>query len=161
MALPTFRATAIMYSWRSPRREPGFMILSTAARRTTAAKNPRTVCGCQPVEVIIVAMVAPPSRLSSLSTRACFEPAQASLLRSWRFPHAAAQTRIISVPEFCWFPGNPCELSKGYFATTFLSSSLTCPATHSGLCGLCQICKDRCDIPFAVDCRGFNGQTSQ
>src|SRR5262249_60992904 len=42
------------------------------------------------------------------------------------FPHAAAQTRIISVPEFCWFPGNPCDLSKGYFATTFLSSSLTC-----------------------------------
>ena len=34
-------------------------------------------------------------------------------------------------------------------------------ATHSGLCGLCQICKDRCDIPFAVDCRGCNGQTSQ
>jgi len=64
------------------------MILSTAVRRTTAAKNPRTVCGCQPVEVIIVAMVTPPGRLSSLSTRACFEPAQASLLRSWRFPHA-------------------------------------------------------------------------
>jgi hypothetical protein len=86
------------------------MILSTAVRRTTAAKNPRTVCGCQPVEVIIVAMVATPGRLSSLSTRACFEPAQASLLRSWRFPHAAAQTRIISVPEFCWFPGNPSVL---------------------------------------------------
>jgi hypothetical protein len=27
------------------------------------------------------------------------------------------------------------DLSKLYFATTFLSSSLTCPATQSGLCG--------------------------
>jgi hypothetical protein len=30
-------------------------------------------------------------------------------------------------------PGNLCELSKGYFATTFLSSSLPTPATQSGL----------------------------
>src|SRR5215831_5738595 len=36
-------------------------------------KNPRTECGCQPVDVMIVAMVAPPGRRSSPSTRACFE----------------------------------------------------------------------------------------
>jgi hypothetical protein len=33
--------------------------------------------------------------------------------------------------EFGWTTGNLCDLSKGYFATTFLSSSLTCPATQS------------------------------
>src|SRR5262249_27871870 len=36
-------------------------------------------------------------------------------------------------PEFGWFPGNLCEFSKGYFAPTFLSSSLTWPVTQSGL----------------------------
>jgi len=36
-------------------------------------------------------------------------------------------------PEFAWIPGNLRDLSKGYFAPTFLSSSLTCPATQSGL----------------------------
>jgi hypothetical protein len=36
-------------------------------------------------------------------------------------------------PEFGWISGNPCELSKEYFATTFLSSSPTTSATHSGL----------------------------
>jgi len=41
--------------------------------RTTAAKNPRTECGCQPVDVMIVAMVAPLGRRNSCSTRACFE----------------------------------------------------------------------------------------
>src|SRR5438876_584439 len=35
--------------------------------------------------------------------------------------------------EFGWIPGNLCDLSKGYFATTFLSSSLTWPATQSGV----------------------------
>jgi hypothetical protein len=38
---------------------------------------------------------------------------------------------------FGWITGNLCDLSKGYFATTFLSSSLTCPATQSRLCGSC------------------------
>src|SRR5262249_31099954 len=33
--------------------------------------------------------------------------------------------------EFGWIPGNMCDLSKLKFATTFLSSSLTCPATQS------------------------------
>jgi hypothetical protein len=35
--------------------------------------------------------------------------------------------------EFGWIPGNPCDLSKAYFATTFLSSSPTTPAMQSGL----------------------------
>jgi hypothetical protein len=47
--------------------------LSASFLRTTAAKNPRTECGCQPVQVMIVAMVAPLGRRSSASTRACFE----------------------------------------------------------------------------------------
>src|SRR5262249_13686274 len=29
-----------------------------------------------------------------------------------------------------------------YFATTFLSSSPTCPARQSGLCGLCPVCRN-------------------
>ena len=33
-----------------------------------------------------------------------------------------------------------CDLSTGYFATTFLSSSLACPAMQSGLCRPCQVC---------------------
>jgi hypothetical protein len=33
-----------------------------------------------------------------------------------------------------WIPGNLCDLSKGYFTTTFLSSSPTTSATQSGLC---------------------------
>ena len=36
-------------------------------------------------------------------------------------------------PEFGWIPGNSHDLSKAYFATTFLSSSPTTPATQSGL----------------------------
>src|SRR5262249_17347113 len=36
-------------------------------------------------------------------------------------------------PEFGLDPGNPPELSKGYVAATFLSSSPTCPARQSGL----------------------------
>ena len=47
--------------------------LSASFLRTTAAKNPRTECRCQPVQVMIVAMVAPLGRRSSPSTRACFE----------------------------------------------------------------------------------------
>src|SRR5262245_49283644 len=47
--------------------------LSASFLRTTAAKNPRTECGCQPVQVMIVAMVAPLGRRSSPSTRACFD----------------------------------------------------------------------------------------
>ena len=53
-------------------------------------------------------------------------------------------------PEICD------ELSKGYFATTFLSSSLTCPATQSALCGAF--------IPFtgfASSAVRFNGRARQ
>ena len=41
-------------------------------------------------------------------------------------PTVAAQMR----PEFGWITGNLCDLSKGYFATTFLSSSLTFAGHH-------------------------------
>jgi len=44
--------------------------------QTTPAKNPRTECGCQPVEAMMPAMVAPPGRRSRTRTRACFESAR-------------------------------------------------------------------------------------
>src|SRR5262249_3878640 len=47
--------------------------LSPSFLRTTAARKARTVCGCQPVERVTVAMVAPFGPHSSASTRACFE----------------------------------------------------------------------------------------
>src|SRR5262249_53057783 len=47
--------------------------LSPSFLRTTAARKARTVCGCQPVERVTVAMVAPLGSHSSASTRACFE----------------------------------------------------------------------------------------
>src|SRR6516165_986482 len=47
-----------------------------------------------------------------------------------RFSHGSRSWSIE-----CRIPGNLCDLSKGYFATTFLSSNLTCPATQSGLYG--------------------------
>src|SRR6516164_283522 len=47
--------------------------LSPSFLRTTAARKARTVCGCQPVERVMVAMVAPLGPHSSASTRACFE----------------------------------------------------------------------------------------
>src|SRR5262249_46207753 len=47
--------------------------LSPSFLRTTAARKARTVCGCQPVERVTVAMVAPLGPHSSASTRACFE----------------------------------------------------------------------------------------
>jgi hypothetical protein len=39
------------------------------------------------------------------------------------YPHGAAQTRIVSVARIPLDPGNLSHLSKGYFATTFLSSN--------------------------------------
>jgi len=63
-------------------------------------------------------------------------PAQASLPRSWptlRIPNAVAQTRMVSVARLRLDSGNLFDLSKGYFASTFLSSSRTTPATQSGL----------------------------
>jgi hypothetical protein len=62
--------------------------------------------------------------------------AQASLPRSWptlRIPNAVTQTRMVSVARLRLDSGNLFDLSKGYFASTFLSSSPTCPATQSGL----------------------------
>src|SRR6516164_6607361 len=47
--------------------------LSPSFLRTTVARKARTVCGCQPVERVTVAMVAPLGPHSSASTRACFE----------------------------------------------------------------------------------------
>src|SRR5207248_10351500 len=47
--------------------------LSPSFLRTTAARKARTVCGCQPVERVTVAMLAPLGPHSSASTHACFE----------------------------------------------------------------------------------------
>src|SRR5262249_50082263 len=47
--------------------------LSPSFLRTTVARKARPVCGCQPVERVTVAMVAPLGPHSSASTRACFE----------------------------------------------------------------------------------------
>src|SRR5438552_11910034 len=63
--------------------------LSASFLRTTAAKNPRTECGCQPVDVMIVAVVAPLGRRSNPSTRACFEFAR---LLCWSPRAAFART---------------------------------------------------------------------
>src|SRR6516225_2405455 len=52
--------------------------LSPSLLRTTAARKARTVCGCQPVERVTVAMVAPLGPHSSASTHACFEFARFS-----------------------------------------------------------------------------------
>src|SRR5947209_20532837 len=54
--------------------------LSPSFLRTTAARKPRTECGCQPVECMIVAIVAPLDRLNSPSASACFEFAR---VRGW------------------------------------------------------------------------------
>src|SRR6516164_7450445 len=47
--------------------------LSPSFLRTTEARKARTVCGCQPVERVTVAMLAPLGPHSSASTHACFE----------------------------------------------------------------------------------------
>src|SRR5262249_29557541 len=49
--------------------------LSPSFLRTTAARKARTVCGCQPVQRVTVAMVPPRGTHSSAGTRACFEVA--------------------------------------------------------------------------------------
>jgi hypothetical protein len=63
-------------------------------------------------------------------------PAQASLPRSWptrelRSPTPQLKREWSLWPEIAWIRGNPARLSKGYFVTTYLSSSPTCPATQS------------------------------
>src|SRR5260221_785185 len=64
------------------------------------------------------------------SPRCCSDPGTGPELH---LPNAAAQTRIVSVAGIRLDSGNLHELSKGYFATTFLSSSPTWPATQYGL----------------------------
>ena len=57
---------------------------------------------------------------------------------------AAAQTRMVSAGEF--WPSQQ-ELSRDlntWLAHGFLSSSPTCPATQSGLCGICPGCRIMC-----------------
>jgi hypothetical protein len=55
------------------------------------------------------------------------------ILSMWGL-NAAAQTRIVLMTRIRPDSGNLCELSKGYFPTTFLSSSPTTSARQSGLC---------------------------
>src|SRR5215471_11599066 len=52
----------------------------------------------------------------------------------------------------CRIPGNLCDVSGGYYATTFLSSSPPTPAKQSRLCGVFRACRNTCDIP--EDLRG-------
>src|SRR5262249_61560475 len=69
-ALPaTIRYTRPPSVFSASRLSPRFL-RPTAARE---ARKARTVCGCQPVERVTVAMVAPLGPHSSASTRACFE----------------------------------------------------------------------------------------
>jgi hypothetical protein len=53
--------------------------------------------------------------------------------RSSMIPAEPARAACPRHRSFGWIPGNLCGLSKGYFATTFLSSSPPCPATQQGL----------------------------
>src|SRR5262245_6667440 len=85
--------------------------LSASFLRTTAAKNPRTVCGCQPVEVMIAAMVAPlgwrssPQHPRLLRIRSPVVLAAAGCLR----PHFGWSLRLGSSPTFAL--GHPKLLS--------------------------------------------------
>src|SRR4029077_14639761 len=47
--------------------------LSLSFLRTTPAKNPRTLCCCQPVALTIAAMVVPLGWVNIVSTFACLE----------------------------------------------------------------------------------------
>src|SRR5262249_46414356 len=51
--------------------DPSF---SLSRLRTTPARNPRNECCCQPVALIIAAIVAPAGDCSMAMTRDCFEP---------------------------------------------------------------------------------------
>jgi hypothetical protein len=88
-------------------------------------------------------------------------PASASILpRSWHRaraapPTVAARTRIVSAAGIRLITGNLCDLSKGYFATTFLSSSPPTPARQSGLCWCCRFCRRR--IIFGPTCARGRG----
>src|SRR5262249_26182045 len=58
-----------------------------------------------------------------------------------RLPRSQLE-RVVSAAGIRLDHRNLCDLSKGYFATAFLSSSLTWPARQSGLCGLCPVCRN-------------------
>jgi Sigma-70, region 4 len=66
-------------------------------------------------------------------------PAQHPPRRSWHLrpsrvsPTSQLKREQSPSPKFGPIPGNLCDLSKGYFVPTFLSSSLTCPARQSRL----------------------------
>src|SRR5262249_14590442 len=65
-----------------------------------------------------------------------FLPAQASCRDpgtgpELRLPPSQLEREYSLRPEFGWITGNLCELSKGYFATTSLSSSPPTPASQS------------------------------
>ena len=80
----------------------------------------------------------------------------------------ASRSRELSLwPEFSLISGNLCGLSKGYFAATFLSSNLTCPANQSGSVGYVRVtgfgvvgralaCRDE----FPTKMRGEGNSTS-
>jgi hypothetical protein len=78
LGAPAVSAPVLLATIRYTRSPSVFSDSSFSASflRTTPEKNPRTECGCQPVDVMIVAIVAPLGRRSSTSTRACFELAR-------------------------------------------------------------------------------------
>jgi hypothetical protein len=59
--------------------------------------QPRTVCGCQPVERVTVEMVAPLGPLSSASTRTCFE-----FVRAGRWPQTRPRAAFDRTLEEDW-----------------------------------------------------------
>src|SRR6266446_9771595 len=101
-------------------------------------------------------LVPPPDHLGIGRKSRQFLPAQASC----RDPGTRAELRLQPSqleresslqPEFGWITGNLCDLSKGDFATTFLSSSLTCPATQSRLSGRGRLLGLSCDSNHRSD----------
>src|SRR5579864_4293287 len=90
--------------------------LSPSFLRTTPAKNPRTECGCQPVEAMMPAMVAPPGRRSRPRTRACFESARVLrrpiILPGAAFERTFAADRVFAV-RLCLLVDMPKLLSIG------------------------------------------------
>jgi len=69
------------------------------------------------------------------------------MFRSASAQHAALKRELSLQLEFGLIPGNLCDLSKGYFATTFLSSNPTTSATQSSPWGLVR-------QDFALDLAG-------
>src|SRR6185503_14534670 len=77
--------------------------LSFSFLRTTPARNPRTECCCQPVALIIAAIVAPLGDRSIVITRDCFEPGSVFLLGSpvvWGEGFATDARAVVAVDGF-------------------------------------------------------------